>query len=930
MPNSDEHALLLQISYDLNKLKSQGDKATGEVDRALSAIEKRAKRTAIELEESLSFKNINAGAALTNVLGGLKEDAIRDASSQLGVLGSSLGALGPLGLLAAGGITAAGFAIERGMKTAEWAEDLEHASYTLNLTTTQLQKFDFIAQALNIPIGAMRESLSGLNTQIGLVESGLARSMTVKAFTDGLKITPEQLKGWGDFGTQLPHIVDALAAMNVQERDGVMSRLKLDPQVVNTLIEERDRLKELNETMAQYGLVMDSTAIAKSAEAAAQIHIASTVIQDEMNVAFADMAPLAVGAAQGVAGLTSDIRDLASWARTAFGPLADLLGLLRGAPSGGGESVASMAIGAIPVVGDLYEKARAGMDASRRQRLALQAVHAGIDGLAPIAGPKPTTLSTPKAHKGHAGLTDDAAQADADQAAKLLADAQKGLATTIAARAKFEQQALDAEQGKADAKLDGDLKKAKTASAKAAIAQAVSDTDQAYALKGQLLARQTAQALAEQDNALSRIGLEGQEAMLRAQEGLGVSAENRAQIERQLFELDERLAENKLNEVIGSNASKEAIAQAQAELANLRGSAPTRRKAVSAEGENQIKAQQYAMAELGLQGQADMLDAEKAVGKTTEQRSAIALKLFALDEQLQELKLNEVIATTAAGTAENDRARAELANLQATLSLRSQAANDANPTNSWSAWVTDARNSVNDVGEAFAKARVDGVEAFNAKLFDGEGRFQGLGNAARAFGQTALVSLERWGLKAAEVGLLGGGDQGGGLFGLFGGKGGSGSGGGILGSLFGGKGSASTAPDGTALNPIYVSFAGGSGAAVGLPSLLSGGAATAGGKAANGGGFLSSILGGLGHIVGLAGGGEFTVGGPAGIDRNLAVMKLSRNEHVSVETEAQQRAGKGRGVGDVHFHFPNSSVDGFRKSERQVARDTRRAVGGWG
>src|ERR1700722_9278999 len=120
----DDKALLLQISYDLNRLKAQSDKAAGIVDTGLSSMEKRAKKAAKELEESLSFKNVNPGAALTNVLGGLKEGALGSATRDLGMFGGALGALGPVGLVAAAGVAAAGAAIGSSMKTAEWALEL--------------------------------------------------------------------------------------------------------------------------------------------------------------------------------------------------------------------------------------------------------------------------------------------------------------------------------------------------------------------------------------------------------------------------------------------------------------------------------------------------------------------------------------------------------------------------------------------------------------------------------------------------------------------------------------------------------------------------------------------------------------------------------------------------------------------------------------
>jgi hypothetical protein len=954
----DNTALLLQISYDLNTLKKQGDKAAGQVDASLSAIEKRAKKTALELEESLSFKNVNAGAALTNVLSGLKEGTVEEASAHLGVFGSALGALGPLGLIAAGGVTAAGFAIERGMKTAEWAEDLEHASRTLGLTTTQLQQFDFIATSAGIPVDKMRESMAGLAATIGNVKDGLAKAQVVKAFTDGLKITPEDLRGWGDLNTQLPHILDAASKLDAEARDGLAKKLKVDPDVLASMIEAREDFDSLIAKAREYGIVMDEAGVKKSAEAAKEMKVASAIIKGELNVAFADLAPLAVAGANALVSITTSTIDLVNGINQALGPLGDFIAGLKQIP--GLKAAADVATRAASdtlfpgsgMIGDAMNSARL-KGYYARQNAAQDSALGDMVGLkAQNDGPKTGLLSPPKAKKAKGGGGDQTdqltatAQADLDSADKALAEAQKALTTNIQARSDLEAKAIADESDKQQAKLQKDLagllKNDKIDGAlsdqlQAKIEQAQTDTELAKQAKLQLLSNKTQQELADQANAMSRIGIEGQEAMLRAQDALGPNATRRAQIAQQLFALDEQLAESKLQEVIASKTATEAqIAQAKAELANLQATLPLRQQASDNSAAQQITDQKNALAELGLQGQVELLDAERGVITTTAKRRDIALKLFALDEQIQEMKLQEVIDSKTSSDAEKQRAKAELANLQATLNLRQQAANQANPTNSWAGWLQDANASVKDVGEALAKARVDGVEAFNAKLFDGEGRFQGLGQAARAFGTTAIVALEQWGVKAAEVGLFGNGQSGGLLGGLMGGQSGA-SGGGLLGGLFGGKGGSGNKPDGTSNNPLFVSIAASTPAGgLSIGGLLGGGGAAAtgaGGQAAaaagGGGGVLSSIIGGIGHIFGFANGGQFTVGGPAGIDRNLAVMKLSRNEKVTVETEAQQRAGGGRRVGGTNiFNFPNSSVDGFRKSQRQVARTARQSIEG--
>jgi hypothetical protein len=324
-------AELKTATKDLNDLAKAAkggmtDELRAKMLQAATAVAKtRAELSQLNGEMAKLGKEGNA-AALANVMGGLKSGVLEEASAKLGPLGRGLEALGPAGLVGAAGVAAVGAAFEGAAKTAEWAEQLERASKTLGLTTSQLQAFDFVANAAGIPVDRMRESLGGLEKTIGLVESGLARSMTTKAFTDGLKITPEQLRGWGDLEHQLPHIVEALAKLDPEERAAISQRLKIDPEVVTSLVSAKDRLEELIEEAHKYGIVMDEEAVHKSAEAAEKLHILSAVIQGEMRVAFATLTPIVGGAASGLTHFVTDTADVARGIGVVLTPLANFAG----------------------------------------------------------------------------------------------------------------------------------------------------------------------------------------------------------------------------------------------------------------------------------------------------------------------------------------------------------------------------------------------------------------------------------------------------------------------------------------------------------------------------------------------------------------------------------------------------------------------------
>ena len=73
-------------------------------------------------------------------------------------------------------------------------------------------------------------------------------------------------------------------------------------------------------------------------------------------------------------------------------------------------------------------------------------------------------------------------------------------------------------------------------------------------------------------------------------------------------------------------------------------------------------------------------------------------------------------------------------------------------------------------------------------------------------------------------------------------------------------------------------------------------------------------------IPGFASGGQFTVGGATGVDRNLVPLRLTRGERVTIETPAQQRSNNGAPSPVIHMAFNISTPDAasFRLSQSQI------------
>lgn len=108
----------------------------------------------------------------------------------------------------------------------------------------------------------------------------------------------------------------------------------------------------------------------------------------------------------------------------------------------------------------------------------------------------------------------------------------------------------------------------------------------------------------------------------------------------------------------------------------------------------------------------------------------------------------------------------------------------------------------------------------------------------------------------------------------------------------------------------------------GIEGLIGGVISGGGGK--SGGGFLSGITGGLGQLMGFDTGGSFTVAGRAGVDRNVAAMRLSEGENVHITRRGEATAPH------VTINIQTPDVESFRRSRGQIAAQMRAAFAAGG
>ena len=724
MPGSSGGSITLRLSLA----------GSDEVKAALASLGPAGARALREVEAAQAGPN--AGFRALNAAGADLNATMRGLGGGLGALGNSLMAIGPAGLLAAAGIGAIVEAgkklLEMSFQTAEWAEGVLKFAKATGQSTTAVQEFDFVAQASGIPVAQMRAGVEGIGKAVGQLQDNLARgkaSPNTRVFeailgTDSAAATGEKLRQLGDLQHILPVILDYASKLSATERLGLTRIFHVDPETLNSLIETRGQIGGLIEDAHRYGIVVDEDMIKKSAEAGEKMHVAAAIIQGEMRTALAGLAQPASDAALRLAKVALAIGDVARGAQEALSPIAHFIEALNHVP------------GAQPGHGPNWLQIARNVLSATPGGAVLSSVLLGAHGLA-VAG-------------ADARMNADS---DADLRSKLNAfwnqPAAGGVNLPPLAGGGGRRARTPKDQGneiidhvrQMIGQADTDVLNARKAELQAQL-QATKDVDQRAAIQAQInaiedQAKDDASLRREQANSQWLEELKAKKgvtaAELRTAEA-GVKAANAAEEEA-------RLRESGVASQRDLNALTEKRAAAEKQLADAQ--------------------------KASLQAQIDMLRAELPLVQTMQQRRDIELALFDLEEQQKEAELRATISSTTSTPDQIAGAKAQLGNLLATADLRRQGVSNANPTGPWSAEVQKLIKDTPTLTQEWQTLAADGVEKFNADLFDAQGRVQNLGQVFRSVVTDMLKMLEQYLLKQAEIGMFGGsqgGSQGDGLF----------------------------------------------------------------------------------------------------------------------------------------------------------------------
>lgn len=319
---ADDARLQIVLEAKIDNLISK----LGQANSATSSWAKSSQQHIDDTDNKFNhlFGSYDPGLALERIFDSSRLKLLDSGIARIGLFGSALQDLGPIGIGVAVAISSLGGAITQALTGAQWAEEITDVSAKLAVSTGRLQELQFAFQTIGIAPKAFNEQIATLNESLGQLQSGEPRA---KILLEELKITPDQVKGFTNvdsFISALPGLLSnagsAAEQARILQRLGVPDWLPLLQQPVGAIQALEDKFKE-------FGLELDDSVVKKGADANATLHQSAALIKGELRQSFIDLAPAVAGISTLIAELIRGFNQLIEKIRNfgsvnAFGDLA--------------------------------------------------------------------------------------------------------------------------------------------------------------------------------------------------------------------------------------------------------------------------------------------------------------------------------------------------------------------------------------------------------------------------------------------------------------------------------------------------------------------------------------------------------------------------------------------------------------------------------
>jgi hypothetical protein len=722
----------------------------------------------------------------------------------------SFGAMGAAAKGFGGALTAGlsiGLLAGLGKKVLDYAGSIGEVAQQLGVTTNELQTFRFAAQQNGATVEQADKALGRFAISISKAQSG--STAAIKAFNAvGVSLTDLKTKSRTDLIGQVADQMKATGGAAANAASGVALFGRDFLKIVPTLDQGSKGLNELSAAAEKLGIVLSDQQIQQADETADKLEAVKTVLAAQIAGVVTANASSIVTLAQSLATLTSSIVNfLGSNPQAALGILGALAGSrfgVAGAAAGG--------IGGLFLGGRMDAQARSASTDARVRSQELAKAKAELDRVSKLYGGQGTNKKQI-----------DTAKAEVRR--------QIGLARQVAS------------QNRARA---GELRNPKTAAVD--LPQFLAPTGGGGKTRTPKAPRDRSDDVTFQfDQELRRAQID----VLRAQQGMARTSEERAEIALKLLDAERGMQEAELNDrvrraerdyaegKITAGALEQAKAQADKLRAEYASVEAMERQAIADDLAADKARESAELRDSSYELQLELLQLDASLADTAQERRAAELRILELAKQQEKARLEAVIADQQSSELAKQQAQQRLGELDNIYAGRAAVVRQSTrgPMESMQA-------EFGDLSEEMEQLKVQGIMGAVDALGQFTNGWDAMRDAAVSAIQQVLQELIRLQLMKMAMSFIGGGG-----------------------------------PSGASIMSTYA-------------------------------GNTAAISGMLGPIPGMSTGGGFNIKGARGFDKNtlslngLPIANVSYGERVSVSNDNDGGMG---GMGGIHIgaiHLP--------------------------
>jgi hypothetical protein len=206
-------------------------------------------------------------------------------------------------------------------------DDIGKTADRIGVTTDQLQELRAVAESAGVEQSVLDNSIEKLGKNLAEASIGIG---TAKVALEQLNLSADNLIGLGLDGA-MDKIADAVNKIeSPMERTALATQLfgRSGAPLLNLLREGSEGMAQMRQEARDLGIVIDEALVREAEEAQTQLDLMSRVISANLSSALISLAPLLVGAAEGIAAISTAIKNFGFQGGSAGGmPLLDADGL---------------------------------------------------------------------------------------------------------------------------------------------------------------------------------------------------------------------------------------------------------------------------------------------------------------------------------------------------------------------------------------------------------------------------------------------------------------------------------------------------------------------------------------------------------------------------------------------------------------------------